>query len=135
MNALVVLNAGHSLFPSQVELLDTTFGFGKWDFLRVPEKGWTYDEMFEIVLSTLREHGGKKSYLSEEDPIKSSFTVVFASPIPALIVLFAKIAGATKEIDVQVFHNDQRIAKEVPDGKGGVGMIHSVSPTGWILVG
>jgi len=45
--AFVVINQGHTLFPDQEKVLNDFFGKGTWDFLKVPEKGWTYEEILE----------------------------------------------------------------------------------------
>lgn len=119
---VVVINEEHKLLAGQVSLLDDEFGEGNWARLNVPAKGWTYEEQLEMA--------GRLMGLAKG--------VVFASPLPALLKLCAFSEGLhshTGQVPpVWVFHNDNRAAKEVPDGKGGVKVIHTVAPDGWQLV-
>ncbi len=120
MKALVIINVSHQLLPSQVERLDATFGPGNWKRLDVPEAGWPRKKQ-ERLASLL-----------------CCRTLVFASPVPLLL---ARSAAIRVHLDpamafwgLWVFHNDTRVAKEVPDGKGGVKVIHTVANTGWELI-
>ncbi len=129
---MVVLNKEHKLFPEQIELLNSKFRkqsllvqarTGKydpleWDILTVPPEGWDLEAISDLVVS-IRKNG--------------CYHIVFASPVPALM---AKLANSWDEERplVWAFHNDQRISKEVPDGKGGVRLIKTVSPDGWQLI-
>ena len=117
--ALVVLNEQHSLLPDQKRKLDRTFG-GGWEIFPVPAEGWTRDQMEVEIHLRLEEFRG---------------VVVFASPIPLLIKL-CTLSMALLDIPwgVMLFHNDRRVAKEVPDGKGGTKIIHTIAPEGWELV-
>ena len=111
MKSLVVINASHTLFPEQVALL------GEYERIDVPETGLDLASI-QVLAQTLA-----KRWIEEDSQI------VVASPIPALFkALFSLDTG------FHVFHNDKRDAREVPDGKGGVRVIHAVSSTGWQLV-
>ena len=114
---MVVLNENHKLFPEQVDLLNDRFG-SSWGILTVLPDGQNLSEISDWV-ATFKP--------------PSCFDLVFASPIPALLV---KLANSREEVRplLWAFHNDQRISKEVPDGKGGVRLIKTVSPTGWKLI-
>jgi hypothetical protein len=107
----VLLNAAHTLLPAQEELLTARFGDGGWELFPIPEQGWTRQEQTALAEKVAGE-------------------VVFASPVPLLLGLFAR----QSERRVSIFHNDRRVAREVPDGKGGVRVIHTVAPDGWELV-
>jgi hypothetical protein len=113
MRVQVIINKAHNLLPDQVRVLYGAFRQG-WERYDVPESGWTLSQIREDVLPEL------------EDCI-----TVFASPVPALILL---LACSRAGYGVYVLHNDRRVAREVPDGKGGVRVIHSVAPDGWELV-
>lgn len=122
MKALVVFNQAHKLLPQQEELLNANFPRG-WQILPVPEEGWDFERQCELA-AELCEH-----------------PLVFASPVPFLLARVAAIKAAraqrdlflTIKVDLWVFHNDSRVAREVPDGKGAVKVIHTVAPHGWIL--
>lgn len=121
-NALVIINEQHKLLPDQHRLLNDAFpaGWARWD---IPEKGLTAEAQ-AAAAAELCEH-----------------PVVIASPVPFLTARLAAIKAAraqrdlflNTQINLWVFHNDKRVAKEIPDGKGGVRVIHTVSPDGWIL--
>ena len=116
--ALVLLNEQHSLMEDQERVLNEKFDEG-WEIYPVPAEGWPLQEMANIIC-----------HFKGRD-------VVFASPIPFLITRLSWLEGRESEegpASVRVFHNDNRVAREVPDGKGGVRLIHSVAPTGWKLV-
>lgn len=113
--AMVVLNENHGLFPEQFDLLDSNFGCGGWGILPVPTDGWNLEEISNLTVS-LRQEG--------------CCHLAVASPIPALM---ANARDEEKPV-VWAFHNDQRISKEVPDGKGGVRLIKTVSSIGWKLI-
>lgn len=123
MNTVVIINKAHKLLPDQERLLNQAFptGWTRWD---VPEEGLTAEAQ-AAAAAELCEH-----------------PVVVASPVPFLTARLAAIKAARAQrslfIDTQinlwVFHNDRRVAKEVPDGKGGVRVIHTVAPEGWQLL-
>lgn len=124
---LVIINKAHSLLPDQKRVLDSEIGEGTWSTLLVPEQGWTLEEIRNVYVS-----------IAESAPSRvwetGGLHVVFASPVPALLNYVAQLAGSeTRLLTCWVLHNDQRVAKEVPDGKGGVRVIHSIAPTGWRL--
>lgn len=122
MSCFVIINKSHRLLPDQEWLLNQTFSeWVRWD---VPEDGLTADAQASAA-SVLADH-----------------MVVVASPVPFLTARLAAIKAAMAQrslfidtqIDLWVFHNDKRVAKEVPDGKGGVRVIHTVAPEGWQLL-
>lgn len=128
--SLVIINDAHTLLEDQERVLDEKFGPEGWERLNIPIEGLNLVQMEELCHK-----------LNGED-------VVFASPIPYLVMRLSTAAvqwwayeggsaSTPPSINVRVvyvLHNDHRVAKEVPDGKGGVRMIHTVSPTGWVLV-
>jgi len=115
--AIVVLNAQHSLFDEQKQLLSENFD--SIEFLTVPADGWTLAEQEKEI-----------EKLSEMMDVSDMYPViVFASPVPVMLSAMATIA-AVKNGDVQVFHNDRRNKKELPNGR----VIMTVAPTGWQLV-
>lgn len=115
---MVVLNGNHKLFPEQVDLLNDRFGPMSWGILTVPPDGWNLSEINDLVAMF-------------KPP--SCYDLVIASPIPALLVKLANSREDERPL-LWAFHNDQRTSKEVPDGKGGVRLIKTVSPTGWKLI-
>lgn len=59
-------------------------------------------------------------------------TVVFVSPIPALMVILAGVKGGVDRI--YAMHNDKREAKEIRQPDGSIRIIHIVAKEGWVLV-
>lgn len=141
MRAKVVLNESHKLLPDQERLLNEQLPDG-WELLSVPADGWNLDQQLQVV----------KKLRTKRTP------VVLASPVPVLLgklvsgraarkrQLLAvawsprtsenrarRLASATPG-EVLVLHNDARVAREVPDGKGGLKVVHTVAPDGWQLV-
>jgi hypothetical protein len=127
--AQVVINTNHQLLPEQERLLNQFFPYG-WERLDIPAEGLSLGQQVALCAK-----------FNGED-------VVFASPVPFLLARLAYASGAwdataatasnhmADEVyigRVYVFHNDQRVAKEVPDGHGGVKVIHTVAPEGWTL--
>lgn len=112
MKSLVVINKSHSLFSEQVALVGEDF-----ERLDIPEEG--------LTLAQIEELARKLDRLDSQQ----EFRLVIASPIPALFKWLARL-----DLEFCVLHNDRRDAKEVPDGKGGKKVIHTVSATGWRLV-
>ena len=122
--AKVVINEQHSLLPEQEAILNSQFGEGNWELLKVPSQGWNLEEQREIEAKLLGE-----------------CEVVFASPVPVLMgLLIANTAydngygdasglGRPRK-DIFVFHNDNRDKKELPNGK----IIFTVAKEGWQLV-
>jgi hypothetical protein len=122
--AKVIINEQHSLMPNQIELLDQKFGQENWERFNVPATGWTLEEQKELSHKLC----GKKSEVK---------TVVFASPLPVMIMFCAEKAQRTRQFncklpirEVIVFHNDLRDKVELPNGK----IIFTVAKTGWQLV-
>jgi len=125
MLKFIIINEQHSLMADQEGLLlENGFGPSAAVQVKVPAEGWTFDKMEELAEATVG--------LAEAN---ESATVVFVSPVPALIAMLARVAGERPELlKVLIMHNDQRVAREVPDGKGGTKVIHTVAPDGWELV-
>lgn len=139
--AKVILNESHRLLPDQERLLNENLP-GGWELLSVPADGWDLEQQLQVV-DKLR---------TETAP------VVLASPVPVLLGKLVSSRAARREAllaeawsprcsddrarelhrvlpgPVLVLHNDSRVAREVPDGKGGVKVVHTVAPTGWQLV-
>ena len=121
----VIMNEQHKLMEEQIKILNERFG-ESWEIYPVPEKGWSLEEM-------------KRVY----EELKSGYVIVFASPIPYLIMKLAHdegyyiaasenpLYGATyTSSTVLIFHNDKREKKELPNGR----IVHVVAQTGWQLV-
>ena len=129
--AIIILNEQHKLLAQQEELLNDTFG-QNWSTLLVPATGWTREEMFDQFVALVKS--------SEQIPLNDEreelwLKVVFASPVPYLLHCLSKHQGATTEngfanLEVMLFHNDQREKKELPNGK----VIYTVAQEGWHLV-
>lgn len=108
---ILIINKSHSVLPQQIEIL------GDFERFDLPDTG-----------ATLKMVQG--SYLeSFEEFYFKGYDIVFATPFAALMVTLQN-AG----IPFSCLHNDKRIAQEIPDGKGGVKVIHTVSPDGWVIV-
>jgi len=119
--AIVLINEQHSVMDQQRELLNSLYGLDQWSLLKIPSNGLNVDQQED-----LGEELSKVIYHSEAD-------IVFASPVPFLLTLLAYADGrANRETGacVKVFHNDQRVKKELPNGK----IIYTVAPTGWVIV-
>ena len=126
MKTTVIMNEQHSLLPSQEDLLKSHFE--TFDFLRVPDGGWTAQEMREMATSL------------------EGRNVVFVSPVPVLLAIVSARAGASRtgnmaekdgaigfagpETHVFVMHNDHREKKELPNGK----VVMTVAREGWEIV-
>lgn len=102
----IVMNEAHSLMPQQKELLEGFFG--DFEFMLVPIAGWD-----------------KPAILSAVSELLSVDNVVVLSPIPLLLAKLAK-----ERDSIHILHNDQRVKKELPNGK----VIQVVSQTGWELI-
>lgn len=109
----VVINEQHTLLDVQSKLLNEAFGVGNWTLEKIPAEGLNKEAIVALADRFEDEEGD----------------VVFASPIPLLLGRCCKSL-----VDVWLFHNDKRIAKEVSDGRGGVKLIHVVAPDGWELL-
>jgi len=108
MKTQIIINETHTLMKDQVRVLDKRFGPDGWTAYPVPEKGWTLKEIEALAWGM------------------TGFTIVFASPVPALLL---KVAQNNPK-NTFVLHNDCRVAKELPGGR----IIHTVAPEGWVLV-
>ena len=106
----VIINEQHTLLPEQKQILHRVFS--NYEELKVPSDGWD--------LKTIKEKSLALASTSE--------TVVFASPIPAMIKILA--GHESDNFSVFVFHNDKREKKELPNGK----IISVTAQTGWQLV-
>ena len=124
--AIVIINEQHKLLDEQKKILEEKYEV--YEVLQVPAQGWTLQEMDKVIDKlTSKEIRDGKRFLD----------VVFLSPIPYLIMQLTR-----KEVDwmpeyaeetgikVKVFHNDNRIKKELPNGK----IIQTVAETGWQLI-
>ena len=105
---MVIINEQHSLKTSQIELLNAEFP--GWQILPVSADGWN-----------LRKIGQEAMVLAA-----TNCTVIFASPIPAMI----KECMVLMPHNTWLLHNDKRIKKELPGGK----IISVVADDGWVLV-
>lgn len=117
---IVIINEQHTLMDEQKELLLKN---GTFERMNVPEAGWTLDEIKRIR----GELAGK---------LIEGYDIVFASPIPSLILLLAfyfggeiEWVGSDKFGSIGVFHNDKREKVELPNGR----IIHKVAKTGWVI--
>ena len=99
---IVVMNEQHTLLPEQAALLPDGYTIAS-----VPAQGWDLD----TIRQKSQEWGDRM--------------VILVSPIPALMSIRAKDGKP-----FQVFHNDRREKKELPDGR----IIHTVAKEGWQLV-
>ncbi len=117
MAKYLIINEQHTLFEEQKSLL----GEG-YESILIPAEGLTYPQIREFQFS----HGFKRGDI-----------IIFASPIPALLMELSKelwsdnLSGYSEhKYDVLVFHNDKREKKELPNGK----VVATVATTGWQLV-
>ena len=111
---VVILNETHSLMPDQERVILEAFPGFAIEKLSVPSAGWTLPQIKKQV-----------------EVVIGDAVVIFASPIPAMILL---LAGSRAGVGVHVLHNDRRIAKEIRNPDGSVRIIHTVSPEGWEIV-
>ena len=114
MKNILIINEQHTLFSEQEEILNK---LGGYETIKVPSAGWDLKKMNELV----------NHYI-----IQSQIKIIFASPIPYLIKEISYFSGKYDdgEVEVLVFHNDNRNKKELPNGK----IISVVAETGWQLV-
>jgi len=122
MEAIVVLNEQHKLLDNQKEVLQQKYS--NFNIYPVPAEGWSLREMKEIQKELF-------AYLQKR------YDVIFASPIPALLLMLSKdyyhlwgwSDGLSCGGQIYVFHNDKREKKEV-NGR----IITTVAQDGWQLV-
>jgi len=118
MKAVVVLNEQHTLLPDQERVL--LEAFESFEVFPVPATGWTRAEMRDAALLL----------------DSSQVSIVFASPLPAMILDLARWNGQAEgeqgmpEPRVFVLHNDRREKKELPGGT----VIMTVASEGWQIV-
>ena len=118
MKSVVVINEQHSLLPDQIRALSENYADG-YELQKVPSDGLTLSQQDTLA----------------QELVNSKYDdIVFASPIPALIILCSRYDTAGREwVRIRVLHNDKRVAKEIdtPQGKK---IIHTVAPDGWQIV-
>lgn len=123
MKAVVVLNEQHKLLDNQKEVLQKRYN--EYSIYPVPAEGWTLTEMKKVkeeLFSLLQ---------------KQRYDVIFASPVPALLLMLARdyyylwghSDGLSCGGQIYVFHNDKREKKEV-NGR----IISVIAEDGWQLV-
>lgn len=115
MKTMVILNEQHKILEDQARVLNEKFGEGNWEIYPVPEQGWTLEEMEKNIIQDIYSKGD---------------IVVFASPVPVLIMNLSYCEGQGAPVGVFVLHNDHREKKELPNGK----IISIVAQTGWQIV-
>lgn len=108
---ILIINESHSVLPQQAETL------GSFERFDLPDTGATLAQVKAEIAPTLIA----RAMAGDE--------IVFSTPFAALMVELCR-----QGFKFSCLHNDKRIAKEVPDGKGGVRVVHSVAPDGWVLV-
>lgn len=120
MKNFVILNEQHKLKEEQIKILNDKFGEGNWSIYSVPAKGWNAEEIDKIFICL------------------TSCNVVFASPVPLLLVKIATWSGfvsrhsrqgTSESPKVWVFHNDNRVKKQIGDK-----IIEVVADEGWQLL-
>jgi len=105
---LVIINEQHTLMDDQQRAILNDFcPDGMIATVKIPADGLSRQEIKTI----------------SEQLAKTRCHVVFASPIPYMILL---LASKGKNL-VGVLHNDHREKKELPNGK----VISTVAPKGW----
>ena len=119
--AIIVMNESHSLKEEQEKILKKEYE--KYEFLHVPSQGWNIDEMLDQINQLHEKACGEK------------IDIVFVSPIPLMIRELTEMAmcpkgSGKKRYRVKLFHNDNRVKKELPNGK----IIQTIAETGWELV-
>lgn len=144
----LIINEQHSLMENQKEALREKFGEVEIEEIKVPSKGWTKEEMDNIVRE-LRLKLVKAKAKFPNHPEMSDFyeftygrkptAVVFVSPIPYMIKRLSQLAmcpemgdegGVFEEYGVFVFHNDKREKKKLDNGK----VIYTVAKDGWEII-
>lgn len=116
---VVIINESHKLMPEQEMLLNDEFNVGNWERLNIPMNGLNKQKMKEIC---------------EEILENNVYGIVFVSPIPYMMKYLFEFKAYNvdiyKNIEIKIFHNDNRDKVELPDGK----IIMKVSKTGWELL-
>jgi hypothetical protein len=131
MTTIVIINESHSLFPQQEEIL------GDYERYNLPDSGANLGQVKSEIAPFLRQEyvGYSEEWEETEEGAtlaqheQGGKSIIFATPFAALMVELQNSG-----VKFGCLHNDKRSAKEVPDGKGGVRVVHSVSPDGWVIV-
>ena len=117
---LLIKNVQHNVLPDQMRVLAEfakTHFDADWEeiteVIDVPATGLTKDEIFELANNLEASYN------------EIQFATVFVSPIPLLIKLLVE-----KKLWVEIFHNDKRDKKELPNGT----VVYTVAKDGWQLV-
>jgi len=118
MKAFVILNEQHSLLPDQEKVLNEAFT--ELEIVSVPAEGWTAEE-----IRKRSEYLVIKCYQA-----KGKAAVVFASPIPLMIMEMVRFSHYYEWLQVKLLHNDARVKKEIPGGK----IITTIAMEGWQLL-
>lgn len=127
----IVINEQHRLLPDQERALDEHWSNSdyKTETVLVPAEGWTYEQQIETA-DQLAKEATQKTFKNTPWP---DVVIIFVSPVPAMMLLLARLHGELN-IETLTFHNDHRVAKEITDKNGNKKLVHTVAPTGWILV-
>ena len=112
---IVIMNEQHSLLPEQEKILNEKFN-NSWEFMKVPADGWALYQMREKIMEII-----------DKSTVDNNIFVVFVSPIPYMLKIMVSSSSVKETF---VFHNDNRIKKELPNGK----IISVVAETGWCLL-
>jgi len=119
MKVAVIMNVQHKLMKQQRGLLNARY-MDTWSIYPVSEEGWDLEKIVEVC----------------EELIKDYDEVVMVSPVPCLLLLLSqkmgmdRVLNREKGFEVKVFHNSNRVKKELPNGR----IISVVAEEGWQLV-
>lgn len=78
MRNIIIINEAHSLLSEQEKILKEKFG--TYEFLHVPQVGWSKEDQFKIAKKLVNEGGN----------------IIFISPVPVLLSLVAFYKGYGK---------------------------------------
>ena len=119
MKVAVIMNVQHKLMKQQRGLLNARY-MDTWSVYPVSEEGWDLEKTIQVY----------------EELIKDYDKVVMVSPVPYLLLLLSqkmgmdKVSNKKEGFEVKVFHNSNRVKKELPNGR----IISVVAEEGWQLV-
>lgn len=114
----VVLNSNRVLLPSQMDVLNKTFGEGKWEVFSVPVSEGIDHMTQNIIADRLL-----------------MFDVVFATPIPYMMARLSYRSGVLNMRNIYILHNDSRPTKSVYNKKKRqYEMIHVLPETNWVIL-
>ena len=129
INTIVIVNEQHTIMTDQIQTIQLELGNG-FHILKVAATGWNLD-------TQKRVHNAISDYGFDRD---KTINIVFISPIPYLIKAMSFEQGyqsmpnddkpSHMPYNVFVMANDNRIKKELPNGK----IIMTVAQEGWYLV-